>query len=107
MMPDEEPVCSRRLIEERGPKRKRAAAKNLLRDFQKPRTSRHRRNRCEFHAMAYTGSASQQIRLAQYFAQVINVLLRQHAGNNSESLFLNRSCPNQRFFFLRRSCYGK
>src|SRR5260370_7435147 len=104
-MPAHEPVCSRRLIEERRPKRKRAAAKNLPRDFQEPRTSRHRRNRCEFHGMAHTGSASRQIRLAQYFEQVINVLLRQHAGNNSESLFLNPPCPNQQFFFPPPSSY--
>jgi len=47
--------------------------------------------------MARTGSPSRQIRLTQFFEQVINILLRQHVGNNSKSLFSNLSCPNQRF----------
>src|SRR5207244_13498276 len=106
LVPNYEPVGGRRFIEERCTKRKRAVPKNLLRDSQKLRTARHRSNSCQSHRMSYTGSASWQVRQAQFFEQVFNILLRQHVGNVSESLFLNPFYPNQQSFFSSERYHG-
>src|SRR5207249_11069231 len=102
-----EPVVARVFITERYTKRTRAVPTTWLPDSQTLRTARHRSNSCQLHRMSYTGSASWQVRQAQFFEQVFNILLRQHVGNDSESLFLNPFCPNQQFFFSSERYHGE
>jgi len=50
--------------------------------------------------MAYTGPASRQVCAAQFSGQVINILLCDRLGNDSESLFPEWSLPKTNDFFF-------
>jgi hypothetical protein len=71
-------------------------AKSLPRDSHEPHILSRSRDGWKSHRVAHPGSASRQIRRAEFVEQSVNFLRLQDSRNDREPLFLDRLQPTER-----------